>query len=102
MVNFNFLEKGLETISPPHFVHDFARKMFLMLYSIKWSNFIVWLSLLLEILGNMCIAIAYFPDCDVINFENSPIFLIKLFFYMTKKSRQEFKYVENEKRFKVK
>ena len=30
-----------------------------MLYSINWPNFFVWLPLLLEILGNMCIAIAF-------------------------------------------
>ena len=34
-----------------------STKMFLKLYSITWSNFIVRVSLLLEILGNMCIAI---------------------------------------------
>ena len=28
-----------------------------MLYSINWPDVIVWLSLLLEILGNMCITI---------------------------------------------
>ena len=28
---------------------------------------------------NMCIAIVNFPDCDVINFEINPIFLIKPF-----------------------
>ena len=28
-----------------------------MLYSINWPNFIVWLPLLLEILGNMCIVL---------------------------------------------
>ena len=33
-----------------------------MLYSINWPNFIVWLSLHLEILGNMCIAIVCFPS----------------------------------------
>ena len=33
--------------------------MFLMLYSIKWPNFFVWLPLLLEILGNMWIAIGF-------------------------------------------
>ena len=71
--------------------------MFLMLYSINWPNFIVWLPLLLEILGNMCIAIVYFPGCDDINFEINLIFLIKLFFSMTKKSRQKLK--KNEKNF---
>ena len=40
-------------------------------------------------------------DClfDVINLEINLIFLIKLFCYMTKKSRQKFKYLENEKSF---
>ena len=57
MFNFNFPEKGLEVVSPPHFVYDFSRKMFLKLYSISWPNFTVWLPLLLEILGNMCITI---------------------------------------------
>ena len=35
MLNFDLLEKGLGTVSPPHFVYDFSRKMFLMSYSIK-------------------------------------------------------------------
>ena len=35
MVNFDFLEKGLEKVSAPHFVYDFSTKMFLMLYSIN-------------------------------------------------------------------
>ena len=34
MLNFNFLERGLGLASPPHFVYDFSRKMFLTLYSI--------------------------------------------------------------------
>ena len=37
------------------FVYSFSRKMFLMLYSINWPNFLVCLPLLFEILG-MCIA----------------------------------------------
>ena len=57
MLNFVFLDKGLGIVSPAYFVYDFSTKMFLMLYSINWPNFIVWLPLLLEILGNMCIAI---------------------------------------------
>ena len=32
MLYFNFLEKCLGLISPPHFVDDFSRIMFLMLY----------------------------------------------------------------------
>ena len=76
--------------------------MFLMLYSIDWPNFIVWLPLLLEILGNICIAIVCFPGCDVINFEISLIFLIKPFFYMTKYSRQNLNILKTKKAFQVK
>ena len=31
MHNFDFLEKGLEIVSPPNFVYDFSRKMFFKL-----------------------------------------------------------------------
>ena len=57
MLNFVFLDKGLGIVSPAHFVYDFSTKMFLMLYSINWPNFIAWLPLLFDILANMCIAI---------------------------------------------
>ena len=50
----NFSEKGLALVSPPHFVNDFSGKMFLVLYSITWRNFIVWLPCLPEILNNIC------------------------------------------------
>ena len=56
MLNFCILEKDLGIISPPHFVYDLSTKMFPVLYSSSRPNFIVWLPLLLEILGNMCIA----------------------------------------------
>ena len=36
MLNFNFSEKGLVLVSPPHFMYDFSRKMFLMLNSTKF------------------------------------------------------------------
>ena len=53
----------------------------ILFYSIFYSipNFIVWLSLLHEILGNMCIAIVSWLGCDVINFKGNLIFLIKPF-----------------------
>ena len=35
MLNFNFSEKGMGLVSPPHFVNDFSRKMFLMLHYIN-------------------------------------------------------------------
>ena len=50
----------------------------------------------------MCMAVVSFLGCDVINFEINLIFLIKPFLYMTKKSRQKFKYLENEITLKVK
>ena len=57
MLNFDILYECVWTVSPAHFVYDFSTKMFLMLYSINWLNFIARLPLPLEILGNMCIAI---------------------------------------------
>ena len=35
MCNFDLLEKSVRIVSPPRFLHDFLRKMFLMLYSIN-------------------------------------------------------------------
>ena len=99
MLNFDFLYKGLGIASPAHFVYDFSTKMFLMLYSTNCPNFIAWLSLLLEILGNMGIAIVCQPGCDVMDFEINLFFLIEPFFYMTKKSLQKLIYLENEKSF---
>ena len=34
MLNFDFLRKGLGLTSP-HFIYDFSRKIFLMLYSVN-------------------------------------------------------------------
>ena len=99
MLNFSFPEKGLELVSPPYFEYDFFRKMFPILYSIKWRNFIAWLPLLLEISGNMCLTIACWPGCGVIKFVSNLIFLIKPFSYMTKNSWEKIKYLENEKSF---
>ena len=56
MINFDFVDHGLRIVSPAHFVNGFSTKMFL-LYSTNWPNFIAWLPLLPEILGNMFIAI---------------------------------------------
>ena len=78
ILNFDFLVKDLGIVPPPHF--DFSTKMLLMLSSINWPNFIGWLLLLLEILGNMCITIVCFTGCDVMDFEINFIFLIQPFF----------------------
>ena len=50
-------KRGLELVSLLHFLHDFLRKIFFLLYSINWINFTLWLPLVHEILGNMCIVI---------------------------------------------
>ena len=47
----------------------------------------------------MCVLQLFVNSCDVIKLEINLIFLMKLFCYMTKKSRQKFKYLENEKSF---
>ena len=52
-----FLVKGLGIVSPANFGYDFSTKIFLMLQSINWPNFIAWLPLLLDILSNTFIAI---------------------------------------------
>ena len=57
MLNFDFIDKGLGIVSPANFVYDFSKKMFFMLYTINSPNLIAWLPSLLEILGNMSIAI---------------------------------------------
>ena len=49
--------------------------------------------------GNMCIATVCYSGCDVINFKINIIFLVKPFSYMTKQSKQKFKYLENKKGF---
>ena len=35
MLNLGFLEKGLGIVSPPHFVNDFSREVFLLVHSIN-------------------------------------------------------------------
>ena len=77
---YTFLKKrGLELVFLSHFLHDFRSKIFFLLYSITWPNFIVWLPLICDILSNMCIIIVYWPGCEPINFEVNLIFLIELF-----------------------
>ena len=70
MLNFDFFDKGLGIVSLAHFVYGVSIKMF----------FIAWLSLLLERLGNVCIAIVCYPDSDVMDFEINLTFLIEPLF----------------------
>ena len=55
--NWPILLYSINLASLPHFLHDFGRKIFALLHFINWPHFIVWLSLLREILRKMCIAI---------------------------------------------
>ena len=45
----------------------------------------------------MCTVIICCPVCDVKNFEVNRSFFIKLFFYITEKSKQKCRYLKNEK-----
>ena len=56
MLNFDFLKKGLWIVSPQHFVYNFSRKMFLILYIllIKFQYLIAFTSWDIE---QMCMAI---------------------------------------------
>ena len=74
-------------VSLPHFLHDFWKKICLMLCFINWPRFIVWLPLRLEILRKMCIIITCFSVYDVINFEINLRILAEPFSYMTKNAR---------------
>ena len=60
----------------------FLRKILLMLHSINWPIFIIWLSLVLEILDNVCCNYMSSPICDVRNFEINHSFLIKPFSFI--------------------
>ena len=74
------LDIFLKKVSLLYFLHDFWEKIFHPLYSTNWRILIVWLPLFLEMSGNMCIVIIYFPVYDVINFDINHSFLIKPFF----------------------
>ena len=52
-------KKVLQLVSLHHFLHDFWRKIFLLINSINIPNFNILLFLLREILANMCIVILY-------------------------------------------
>ena len=90
MLKLDFIDKALRHFVynfPSHFVYNYSKKMFLVLYLINWTNLILWLSVRLKIFGNMYIVIICFSVCDVINFEINIGFVIKPFYYMTKKFR---------------
>ena len=68
--------KGLELVSQPHFPHNFLGKIFVLLYSSNWPNFVIWLRLLWDI--------GQYVYCNCLQtrswLEVNHIFLIKPFF----------------------
>ena len=90
------LKMGLRIGSPPDFVYNSSRKMFLVLYSINWPNFIASWDIRQYVYCNCLLSMLW-----RVRFEINLAFLIKSFFHMIKKSRQKFKYLESEKGFKV-
>ena len=87
--------------SLPVTLYYFWRKIFSFLYSCTWPNFVVWLPLLHEILGDICIAIVCYPGCDVMNFEINLIFLIKQFFLHDQKVTTKIKISWERKTMRV-
>ena len=81
-------EIDLELDSLPNFMHDFLIKIFLLSYYINWLNFIVWLLLLRETLGNMCTLIVFHPGCHVKSFQSNLLFLIKPSFWYDHKVKK--------------
>ena len=57
LIFFKKQKRSLVLVSLPYFLHNFRRKILLWMYSINWPSFIFCLSLLREILGNLCIVI---------------------------------------------
>ena len=80
-----FLEKLYDCGLSNSFSACFLKKNIFHVIFINWSKFIEWLLLLLELLGNMCMAIICCPVRDVINIEINLSFLVKAYFYITKK-----------------
>ena len=90
-------KKRSGTILPTTFLHNFWRKTFILLYSIKVLFLVAFIS---WDIGQYVYCNCLLNMCDVTNVEISLIVLIKPFFFcMTKKSSHEFKYLENEKSF---
>ena len=58
---FEKIKRCPELVYLPHFLHGFWIKIFLLLYSINWPNFIFGLFLFREILGNVYIIIVSQP-----------------------------------------
>ena len=61
ILNFAFSEKGLGIGFPSDLVYDFSRKMFLILFSINWPNFLVRVSFISWDIGQYMYCNCLFP-----------------------------------------
>ena len=102
MINFDFLNKGLGNVYPPHFVHDFIIKIFRMLYSINWPNFNVWLLLPPEISGNMCLELFFIQFVTSYIFQLTLAFLSSLFLTWPKTQNKNWIILRTIRAFDVK
>ena len=94
IIIFDFLLKVLGIVSLPHFEYYFSTKMFLILLTDEFllSDYLYFLRY-----WSICVLQLFIKQVATsLKFEINLICLIKLFFYETKKSRQKFKYCENE------
>ena len=111
MLDFDFLEKGLRIVSLAYFLYDFSKKSVshvILTDQISMSDCFYFLRYLA-----ICVLLTRLWLCLLINqvnmFVNQVVtsnilkstwyFEIKPFLYMTKKSRQKFKHLENETSF---
>ena len=95
MLKFNFSEKGLGLISPSHFFQEKYFSCYILLTD-KIHCLIAFTS---RDIGLYVFYNCFLTGCDVIKVEINIIFLIKPFWYRTKKSSQKLRYLENEKSF---
>ena len=86
MLRFEFLEKSLGLVLPPHSVHDFSKILFsfyiLETDPISLSDCLYFLRYCVTCILH---ALIIFPVYDIIDFEINLIFLNKPFSYITKK-----------------
>ena len=99
MLNFDFLGKGMEIVSPSHSVYDFSKKN-VSFYALLTDQISLPDCLFFLRYWSICVLQLFVNQVgDVINFEINLIFLIKSFFCIIEKSRQKFKFLENKKSF---
>ena len=98
MMSIFYRKTGSESLGMKVSGNSFSTKY--VYHVILFTKFYCLIALILwDIAQYMYCNYICFPGGDIINFENNLIFLTKLFFYMTIKSRQKFKYPENKKSF---